>query len=472
MHRRFSAMTSVELGARPKFSPSAGALGVASPRMLPLFSALRAKHRTAFFVAKLAQAVAVLVPILSTLDRFRRPFGEKFMFPYLGGSADLWLPYLGAQAITEHLDPYGALPMHLHEPSNWPATYPPTMLALYVPLVWATNANIEAACQVFYWINMVALGALSWIVWRLSLRLMPIPERTESPFLVIFIALSLNALTMFAIDRNQSEIVSATLCWGAILLYLKEYYASAMVLVTLAGAIKGYAVPVGFGLLVMTPKWKPLFRALGATTAVALAVTLPVAKYLKHGFQSMLLRTDYAWSSVWYNHSFKNAFYQHGAKLGDAGRRFMIFLTLAIAFAALARLVQASTRGNARQVTLRIVAFAGAALALMIGIPAFAGPYNYVLVLPALILLATRYHDVADILELKPIFALLLGAGLTLALFWALELRSEKPFISRAADALVIFVLCLGSLTAVSGRRRARAVADLVSGDRSAAPPQ
>jgi hypothetical protein len=407
----------------------------------------------AVFLATLAQIIAVVIPLLATQDRFRRPFGEKFMFSVLGGSGDLWVPYLGAQAITEGIDPYGPRPAHLHDPGNWPLVYPPMMLTLYLPLVWATHANIEKACQAFYWINMLALAALSFIVWRLSLRLMGPVEKGKSSFLLLVIALSLNALTMFAVDRGQSEIIGAALCWGGILLYLNEWPATALALVTIAGALKGYAVPVGLGLLVTTRGWRPFLRALAGGAGAALALSLPVLKYLKQGFAAMAIRTDFAWESNWFNHSFKNAFYQHAPKHGDDGRRLMILLTLSIMLGALARLLCATRKGTKRDVTVRVTTFAGAAMALMIGLPAYSGPYNYLFVLPALLLLSTRYHDVAELLDLRGIWLPAVGAGLGLATLWALKLRTEDGHVSLAADGLVLFVLCLGVVTALPGPR-------------------
>ncbi len=404
------------------------------------------------WLGRLAGGVSVVVPLLQTLDRFRRPFGDKFMFPNLGGSSDLWLPYLGARAIVEHLDPYGPLPAYLREPSGWPSTYPPTMLALYVPLVWATHANIELACQVFYWINMLALGALSFITWRLALRLCRPDERQETSFLVILMALALNGLTMFAVDRSQSEIVTAALCWGAVLLFLQGRSGWAMAAVTLAGAIKGYAVPVGVGLLLATRGRKQLVRAIAAATVVGLAVTVPVAAYLKHGFTSMLVRAEYSWVSIWFNHSFKNAFFQFEPKLGDPGRRFMLVTTGLIMVAALVRLVIATRKGASSEVTLRVIVFAGAGLALMIGLPVYSGPYNYLLVLPAMILVSTRFRAVYELLKLGVPVAVALGAGTVLALGLALQLRLLDHPHSLAAVGLVLFVACLGGLTAAGTR--------------------
>jgi hypothetical protein len=403
--------------------------------------------RTTSFWARVAQVVAVVVPIASTLERFRRPFGEKFMFPNLGGSSDLWLPYLGARAIVAHLDPYGPLPQYLHEPSGWPTTYPPTMLALYVPLVWATGEDIELACQVFYWLNLVALAALSLIVWRLSLRLAPRSEKASSSLLVIVIALSLNGLTMFAVDRSQSEIVSAALCWGGVLLFLRGQHGFAMVAVTTAGAIKGYAVPVGIGLLLATRGRKQILHALAGAAAVGLALTVPVHQYLIHGFQSMLFRVEFSWVSIWFNHSFKNAFFQFEPKLGDPGRRWMTVIGIAVMIGSGWRLFIASRRGTHWEVTARAIIFAGAALALMIGVPVYSGPYNYLLVLPALILASCHYREFCDVLRLEGILSNVLAVVLIAALALALRVKVVDRDWSLPAVALVLFVGCLGLLT-------------------------
>lgn len=406
------------------------------------------------WVGRLSRVVAVVVPLLATLDRLRRPAGDKFFASAQGGSADLWLPYLGARAIQAHLDPYGPLPAYLQEPSGWPSTYPPTMLALYVPLVWATHANIELACQVFYWINVLALGVLSVVVWRLSLRLVALHRRQASSFLMVLIVLSLNPLTMYAIDRGQSEVVSAALCWGAVLLFVRRQHGWAMIAVTFAGAIKGYAVPLGIGLLIATRGRRQILQGLAGATAVALAVTVPLARYLKHGFESMLTRVDYSFDPVWYNHSFKNTFYQFSPKLADSARRWTLVGLAVVMLFALLRLFLACRKGTPREVTARVVIFAGVALALVIGFPAYAGPYNYVLVLPALVLASTHYEDFYDVLKLRNPIAIPLGMVLVLSLGLALRFRLlDSDGVTLAGIGLVVFAACLGVLTAAAPRR-------------------
>lgn len=415
------------------------------------------KTRATRWLGLLARVVAVVVPLLVSLDRFRRPSVERFVFPAMGGSADLWLPYLGARAILEHLDPYGPLPDYLREPSNWPSTYPPTMLALYVPLVWATGSDIELACQVMYWINIAALGALSFITWQLSLRLVPPGQRTDSSFLLILIALSLNVPTLFAVDRGQSEIISATLCWGAVLLFVQGKHGWAAVAVTLSGAIKGYAVPMGVGLVLATLATrgrKQFVHALVGGAVTTLAVTVPVARYLRHGFESMAQRTDFAFAAAWYNHSFTNTFFQFSPSLADAGRRWTLVLACVTAVGAWLRLFMAVRKGATNDVTLRVVVFAGSALAVAIGFPAFAGPYNYVLVLPALILASTRYEDLCAALKLRAAVAIPLGLVLVVALAFALRLRLLDSYPTTLAGiALVALVACLGVITAAGSRR-------------------
>jgi len=418
-----------------------------------LSSATGGSKKLARYVGRLAQVVAVAVPLLATLDRFRRPFGEKFMFPNLGGSADLWLPYLGARALLAHLDPYGPLPQHLQEPTGWPPTYPPTMLALYVPFAWATGEDIELACQIFYWLNIAALGALSYFVWRLTLRLTAPRGAPGSTFLVAVIALSLNGLTMFAVDRGQSEIVSSALCWGALVLFLQKRHGWAMAAVTLAGAIKGYAVPVGVGLLLATRGRKQVLRGLAAATAVGLAVTVPVAKYLKQGFASMLTRTDYAYGAEWFNHSFKSTIHTVlNAELADAGRTWMLCLTALVFLGSLWRLFVATRRGTEQELALRLIAFAGAGLTFMVGLPAYSASYNYLLVLPALLLVSTQFGDLDEILKLHPAVAVPLGLVLVVALGLALRERWIGHPIPLAGIALVLFVGILGVVAIAPGR--------------------
>lgn len=394
-------------------------------------------------VGTVARYVAVILPLLMTLDRLRRPFGEKFLFANGEGSADLGLPFKGAAAILRHIDPYGPLPPDLQDP--WPPSYPPTMLLLYVPLVWVTNANILLAYQIFYWMNLAALGILTFVVWRLS----------KTSFVALLIAFTLNVQTMFALERGQVEIMTAALLWASVLLFVRRRQALAMAAATTAAAIKGYGVPVALGLLLAARDKRSFFRGLAAAAGVSLLLTVPAAPYLRQGFRSMLMRTDYLFLSVWWNHSFKNAFYTLVPSFADRGRLVMIAVGSAVAAASLFRLIVAVRRGTEAEVKLRAVLFTTAAAALMIGIPVYTGPYNYLLILPGAVFIALRFLDVSRILDLNRGAALSLGLGLISLLafaFWARWRESEAPL---AGFGLIILIVCCGAFSCFRGTGRA-----------------
>jgi len=407
------------------------------------------------WICYLAIAVAVIVPLLMTLDRLQRPFGEKVLFPCLGGSADLWLPYNGARALLAGIDPYmPVLPPAFRDPSNWPQTYPPTMLLLYVPLVLATHSNIESACEIFYWLNIAALAVFAVVIWRLARWL-----RGNHSFdslgmlLVLVVALGLNGATTFAIDRGQSELINAALCWTAILLFTRRRFGVAMVFVTLAAAIKGYAGVLALGLLLAVPNRRAFIRATWSAALTTVAVTLPVVSHLKAGLVAMLMRNDFGFADVWYNHSFKSLFYKFNPASADDMRRSMLAFTAVVCVLSWWRLASAMRHGTQTEITCRSILFGSSALALMIGMPAYSGPYNLALVLPGLVLFATSFDRFVDILRLRLTLALPLGLCATIALALALHLRKAGSEMTLGGIALVYLVLALGILALVSGKR-------------------
>ena len=415
-----------------------------------------AAARAPAWICYLAIAVAVIVPLLMTLGRLQRPFGEKVLFSYLGGSADLGLPYSGARALLAGIDLYmPVLPPAFRDPAGWPQTYPPTMLLMYVPFVLATHSNLESACEVFYWLNIGALAVFAVVIWRLARWL-----RGEHSFdslgmlLVVVVALGLNTATAFAIDRGQSELINAALCWTAVLLFTRRRFGIAMVLVTLAAAVKGYAAVLALGLLLAVPTRRAFIRAAWPAALTTAAVTLPVASHIKAGLAAMLMRNEFAFSgSSWHNHSFKSLFYNFNPARADDMRHFMLAFTAVVCVLSWWRLASAMRHGAQAEVTCRSILFASSALAFMVGMPAFSGPYNYTLVLPGLVLLATSFDRFVGILRLRLPLALPLGLCAAIALALALQLKMAGSVVTLGGIALVYLVLAAGILALVSGKR-------------------
>jgi hypothetical protein len=408
--------------------------------------------RAPAWLRKAAIVVAVAIPILITLDRFRRPYGEKFMLPFMRGSTDLWLPFNGARALLTGVDPYATakLPPALRDPAGWPLSYPPTMLVLYIPLVLATHANIETACQVFYCLNIAALALFAVVVWLLSRSLGDArPNDVMGALLVIVIALSLNSATMFAIDRGQSELINAALCWTAVLLFTRLRIGAAMAIVTVAAAIKGYAAILALGLLLAAPTLRAFLRGAAAAVSVTLAVTLPAAHRLPAALAAMRGRNDFNFVPIWFNNSFKGLFFHISPAKSDMARYFMLALTAVACALGWWRLATAMRRGDRRAITCRAILFATTALALLVGMQAYSGPYNYLLVLPGLLLFATSFDHFAGILRLRPSVLVPVGATAVVALALALLTRWIGSDVPLAGIALVYMVVTFGGLAVV-----------------------
>jgi len=408
----------------------------------PVRAALK---RATVWIRYVGVAVAVALPILVTLDRFRRPFGDKYMVPYMGGAADLWIPYNGARALIQHVDPYmPVLPPSLRDPTGWPQTYPPTMLALYVPLVLLTHNNIEDACQLFYWLNIAALIGFSVALCRLAQAVFREGEfDVFGMFMVILVALGLNPSTMFAVDRAQSELINAALCWAGVWQFCRRNFATAMALLTVSAAIKGYAAILALGFLVAIPTRKEFVRGAISAAITSAVIVAPVAKHLVSGIKGMQMRSEFNFAPVWFNHSFKSLFYQFTPEKADTLRRYSLLLALVACGLSWWRLFSATRSGDRTNLASRAILFATAALVVMIGLPVYSGPYNYLLVLPGLLLLAICFDHVARALRIHWAVAPPLGISAVVALAAALKMRWIDSEVPLGGIALLYLVVAL-----------------------------
>lgn len=389
--------------------------------------------------------------MLVTLDRLRRPAGDKFVFSHLGGSADLWAIFRGALAITRHLDPYGPLPQELLDPSGWPAAYPPQTFTLFLPLVRATRGDFEAGSQAFYWINILATLCVSVAVGKLIQKLTAAPAL--GVFLSALVALALNPLAAFALDRGQSEMVTAALAWSGVYLFaVSRKYAWALTLLTLSSAIKGYTAPLTFGLLLTIPSRKEFLRALAGAVAVTAMLTLPALPYLASGARALSERISYFFIIEWFNHSFKAVFEQLIPNYSDTARKLTCAVTLLFAAVAGFRVGRSARASNAEALIVDVVLFAGLTCGLMVGLPVYSGPYNYVVVLPALLIAGVAYPSFVASTKLSAPSAALLGALCLLSLWGALQVRWIGSTLSMAGLGLLghIFV---ASWLAIAPRR-------------------
>lgn len=226
-----------------------------------------------------------------------------------------------------------------------------------------------------------------------------------------------------------------------------------MAVVTLATAIKGYAGILALGLLLAMPTRKTFLRGALPAALVSLAVTLPVAPHLLSGFGAMLKRNEFAFIPVWYNHSFKSLYFHVSPTGSDNARRYLLAFAAAVCFLTWWRLASAMRRGNPAMVTCRSILFASSALAFTVGMPVYSGPYNYLLVLPGLLLLATSFDSFATILRIGRRLAVPLGLCTAVALALALQMRWLGSDVPLAGIALVYLLVVLCVLALVPARR-------------------
>jgi hypothetical protein len=271
--------------------------------------------------------------------------------------------------------------------------------------------------------------------------------------LLVVVALSLNCATMFALDRGQSEIVNAALCWAAILLFARRHVGAAMAAATLAAAIKGYAAILAIGLVLAAPNKKAFVRGVVSAAAVTLALVLPVATHLRGGIASMVKRNEFNFFPRWFNHSFKSLYFHVNPGSADLARRNLLIFAVVVVALAWWRLHATVRRGTQTATYTRSILFGTAALGLMIGMPVYSGPYNYLLVLPGLLLLATSFDRFAETLRLRLPLAVPLGLGAVVALGLGLAMRwSAESEVPLGGIALVYLLFAIGALSLVPAR--------------------
>jgi hypothetical protein len=396
------------------------------------------------FWAALALSLIAVTVIFSDLVRLRNPIGEKFIPPEPPGQIDFSYAYTGARALLAGENPYHNDKNEFTSPIFkttlingvvYKQIYPIGQILLDVPLALWKGADWQAAGRVWFGINLIALGLLGVLTWALTQRVMAAPFPPIWIF-VFSICLALSTGVELCLERGQSEIFTAALCWGAIACTLREKRATAAVLAVWAASIKGYPVLFTAGLLLLGLRgaaWKRTVA--GAALAVVLFV-IPGLPFMADGLRGTRFRSA-MFMPHWYNHGFKNTVYTLAPALADSGRLVLTGFALIVTVAAWVQARRAAARGPAANRALWLAVFAVSSLGTIIGYSALSVSYNLVLILPGVLALVVCQDRLIEELAWSSRARHVLGAALlgTSFMLFVHRLGGKSPSASSTGFA-------------------------------------
>jgi hypothetical protein len=411
--------------------------------------------------AALALGLVAVTVLCSDLSRLRNPIGDKFIPPEPPGQIDFSYAYLGARALLAGVNPYHNDKPEFTSPIFkttvidgvvYKQIYPPGQLLLYVPLALWKGDDWQGAGRVWFVVNLIALGVLGVLIWALVQRVM------AAPFPPIWIlafstCLALSTGVELCLERGQSEIFTAALCWGAIVCTLRERPAAAAFISVWAASIKGYPALFTAGLLLLAlgrANWR---RTLAGVAVAVVVFIVPGLPFMGDASRGTRFRSAMFWPH-WYNHSFKNAVYTLAPAWANAGRMVLSAFALIVTVAAWEQARRASKRGTAASRARWLVVFATASLATIIGYSALSVSYNLVLVLPGVLALVVGQASLGEELALPDWARHALGAGWLGASFllFVHRLGGKSPtasatgFPASAFGLVALFVLLAATL--------------------------
>ena len=437
----------------PLFSPGGAAAGAPRRGRLGIWTAI---SLTVIFGAAL----------FGDVSRFLRPSGEKYMGGYyFEGQMDFSFPYLGARAILAHQNPYLTTQPEFSHPVFAPEhidgqlfrqLYPPTHLLSYVPLALVFGDDLVAAGRFYFILSLGCLVLVGVVMCLLVRRIRDEPVAPPYGFLAVTY-LMLHPGIQLGLERGQSDNVIGAMAWLAIFLFARRWFAAALFLVVWATAIKAYPALLALGLALLAMQFRVWRRAaLGAAAAVAVLV-LPVAEYLPLGVKASIYRANMFWP-MWLNHSFKTLVWHTISEQGsDQGGLLLTVLALVIAMISGWRARQLRQLQRPAAATFAVVLFSTAALVTVICSSHLSVPYNLVLVVPGVVVLAASQDRMVESFGIGRVGRHLLGAALTFCGF-AVTIVHVGEFPIAALGDLTLLAIAAG-LALVMTPRRLREVA-------------
>lgn len=383
------------------------------------------------------------------------PVGDKFFFHMYPGGGDFIYPYNGAKALLAGIDPYTHEEQELFDPWGrdeaingvmFRQFYPPSHLAAYVPLVVITDGNFRSASRIWFHVNLLCLLTLSLVTCHLVAKVFRWSGTFRMYGAMLFpsmlFVLCMNQGVAIGLERGQSDIFTAMLCWAGVLAWLCEMRFLPLLLVVTAALFKGYAVLFALGLCLLgLIEGRRLAPIIGGTILPVLVLVAPVLQHFPRGLEATIYRADKFWN-IWYNHGFKNLIYNISPNFAEAGNLLLFALTTSVAALVWWRLVRAGPETR----PMWMILFACVSLTAMLGVSGLSVSYNLILILPGVLVLLATQKKLSEVASLsnEGLLGLLLGlAGLSLVV---LRLNSATFPIASIGLLCIVFVSSLVAL--------------------------
>jgi len=413
-------------------------------------------------------AVVVLCLVTTTgfytdLLRLVNPIGEKYVPSFPPGQNDFSYAYYGALALIARQNPYHNNRPELTNPIfriaavidhvEFKQLYPPGHLLTFVPLALWKGAQWEEAARVWSRLNLLFLLGLATLTLAIVRRVMSLPM-TPLWIVLLFGALALNPGTELGLERGQSDILIALLCWTAVLCFLRGAIGSAIFLAIWATSIKGYPILFAAGLIGLAVAHRRWRQALVGVAVAGVLLVLPVRRYFADAAKGTRMRAE-MFQAVWFNHGFRNVVYRWSPAWADRGRTALTAFALAVTAAAWVQMLRAVKQGSEAASAFWLALFATVSLGTVLGYSALSVSYNLILILPGTLVLAASQDRVSGALLSLPrwgshaLGALLLGC---LFLLFICRLGDDPPGyqgnIPGAAYGLALLYPTLAALLA------------------------
>lgn len=396
-------------------------------------------------------AITCIVMWTSTV-RYMDPVGEKYVPVLFPGSVDFFHPYSGARALLWGLNPYTTTDFRSEGGFYGGGGYPPTHLLLYLPLAMIEEDWREAG-RIMFTINVAQLFFLAWVTWWILTRIVRLDPCTYRYSILLipllFFVFSSNVGTSLALERGQGgDVLTATLCWGSLVLFIKKRIGLAVFLSVGASLIKGYGLVFAGGLFLFAlclRAWKP---ALWGGLLGAGIFLLPVAQYIPDAIDALKWRLDLYLGS-WYNHSFYHAFESIASWSAQPGRFLMIGLAIITAGISWICARKAMRDTDDQQSVMWLSMFALSSLTLTIASARYSVIYNLIVIMPGTLLFFIGGHSLLHqsglprwSIETFKAFQLLAAASLFL-------FKAGSETVPMAGFGMVLLVV-LTTITAVT----------------------
>jgi hypothetical protein len=416
--------------------------------------------------AWLALFVAAGTVLLSNANRFLPPSGEKFTTVYGQGASDLIPSFNAAAALLAGQNPYHYNLQRFPDP--YAATrgeaqhitylYPPTHMLIYVPIVWLAGGNFAIAARVQFFLSMIVLTLLALAALDLLQAIVPIGLDLRCALLVAFVfVLGLNAGNQLGLERGQSDLITAALCWWAVVAFRRGWFVVAAFFAVAGVLLKGYGLVLAAGLLLLGLSRVAWRRTLLGALLAVLVLLAPVARYLPDAVAAYKVRASMYWQG-WHNQSVFNLVYLVRPSIAGTARFVFVGTACAITIIAWLRLRRAAERNaeSTAELALCLTLFSTAALLSVVGFSRNSMAYNAVLPLPGALLIALSQAQLAQ--RVSRALAALLGSWVALTMFglcaFSIPLligRAERHDTIPLHGAALLSLLLLIAVVSVRG---------------------